>query len=198
MDSKEIELKFEERIDVNTELAKSIYEILISCDNDFIPPLSTRITTTQTDFNSSFVETHAPPYQYWIGILKQQNILAFIDGCLVGFMSFKYNYMMDDWISVKNRENGVNNYISTICILKNYRRLGIAKRMYDYIENNLPNEFMSNYITTRTWSTNMNHIKLLSQRNFLLLYTITNDREFNNSKYDTLYFGKKIYKKSYN
>lgn len=190
MDSKRIELKFEERIDADTELAKSIYEILISCDKEFIPPLSTRNATTQTDFNS--IMSYVPPYQYWIGILKQQNILAFVDDCLVGFMSFKYNYKIGNWFSVKIRENDVNNYISTICIHKDYRRLGIARKMYDYIENNLPNEYKSNYVSTRTWSTNINHIKLLYQCNFALIHTIPNDREYNNLKFDTLYFRKKI------
>ena len=192
MDGKQIELKFEERIDANTELAKSIYEILISCDNEFIPPLSTRNATTQTDFHSSSIVSYAPPYQYWIGILKQQNILAFVDECLVGFMSFKYNYKIENWFSVNIMENVVNNYISTICIYKNYRRLGIARKMYDYIENNLPNEYKCNYVSTRTWSANINHIKLLYQCNFLLLHTILNDREYNDLKFDTLYFGKKI------
>lgn len=192
MDSKQIELKFEERIDANTELAKSIYEILISCDNEFIPPLSTRNATTQTDFNSGSIVSYVPPYQYWIDILEQQNVIAFVDDLIAGFMSLKYNYKIGNWFSVKVRENDVNNYISTICIHKNYRRLGIARKMYDYIENNLPNEYKSNYISTRTWSTNINHIKLLYQCNYMLLHTIPNDREYNDLKFDTLYFWKKI------
>lgn len=192
MDSEQIELKFEELIDANTELAKSIYEILISCDNEFIPPLSTRNATTQTDFNSSSILSCISPYQYWINILNQQNILAFVDDCLAGFMSFKYNYNIGEWFSVKILGNGINNYISTICIHKNYRGIGIARKMYGYIENNLPNEYKSNYVTTRTWETNITHIKLLKKCNYLLLHTIPDDREYNELKFDTLYFGKKM------
>lgn len=190
LDYKQIE--FESNIDTSSELAKSIYEMLTSCDKEFIPPLSTRNATTQTDFNSCSIVSDLPLYQYWIDILKQQNILAFVDGYLAGFMSFKYNYKIGNWFSVEIRENDVNNYISTVCIHKNYRRLGIARKMYDYIEKNLPDEYKSNYISTRTWSTNINHIKLLHQCNFLLIHTISNDREYNNLKFDTLYFGKKI------
>ncbi len=197
MDSKQIELKFEERIDENAELAKYIYEILISCDKEFIPPLSTRNATTQTDFNSSSMVSYVPLYQYWIDILSQQNILAFVNDCLVGFMSFKYNYKIGNWFSAKIRENDINNYISTICIYKNYRRLGIARKMYDYIENNLPKEYKSNYVSTRTWSTNISHIKLLYRCKFLLLHTIPNDREYNDLKFDTLYFWKKTDKEYY-
>lgn len=190
MNNKQIELKFEEEIDINTVLAKSIYDILVSCDNEFVPPLSTRNATTQTDFNS--IVSCEIPYQYWINILKQKNILAYVDDCLAGFMSFKCNYDIGNWFNVKIGKNIINNYISTVCIYKDYRRLGLAKKMYNYIENNLPNKYRSNYISTRTWSTNINHINLLYQCNFLLVNTIPDDREYNDLKFDTLYFGKKI------
>lgn len=162
MNNKQIELKFEEEIDINTVLAKSIYDILVSCDNEFVPPLSTRNATTQTDFNS--IVSCEIPYQYWINILKQKNILAYVDDCLAGFMSFKCNYDIGNWFNVKIGKNIINNYISTVCIYKDYRRLGLAKKMYNYIENNLPNKYRS----SKDWCTLAQIIKLLYKTVILL------------------------------
>ena len=191
---KDIQIKFEfwDQIDLSTEIAKSIYDLLVTCDKEFVPPLSTRNTTTQIGFDSTCIVSDKQPYQYWTNILNQKNILAIVGDNVVGIMSFKYNYKLSGHFDTDIQKDAINNYVSTICINKNYRGNGIAGKLYDYIENNLPKKYKSDYVSTRTWSTNINHINLLYKYSYKLIYTIENDRECDGNKLDTLYFIKHI------
>lgn len=190
----QIKFEFWEQIDMNTDIAKSIYNLLIACDKEFVPPLSTRNTTTQVNFNLGCTLSDLYPYQYLTDILKQQNILAIVDDLIVGIMSFRYNYKFGEAFDINISKDALNNYVSTICINKDYRRYGIAGRLYNYIENNLPNKYKGDYVSTRTWSTNKSHINLLYKYNYSLAYTVANDREYNGTKLDTLYFIKYLKK----
>lgn len=188
----QIKFEFYDQIDLNTEIAESIYDLLVTCDEEFVPSLSTRNTTTQIGFDSACIASDKQPYQYWVNILKQKNILAIVDGHIVGIMSFRYNYKLGEYFDIGVQRDAINNYVSTICIDKNYRGHGMGRKLYDYIENNLPKKYTSDYVSTRTWSTNKGHINLLYKLSYVLMYTIANDREYNGNKLDTLYFVKHL------
>ena len=107
-------------------------------------------------------------------------------------MSFIYNYERNEFFN-KNKIDDINNYISTICVRKEFRRKGITEQMYWYIENSLPKDMSSQYVSTRTWSTNISHINLLKKRNYEITHTIRNDRILKDgTKVDTVYFGKNL------
>lgn len=107
-------------------------------------------------------------------------------------MSFIYNYDRNELFN-KNNIDDINNYISTICVKKEFRRKGITGKMYEYIENVLPKDTASQYVSTRTWSTNIAHINLLKKRNYDNTYIMKNDRTLEDgTKVDTLYFGKNV------
>lgn len=194
MKNMQIKFEFLDQIDLNTDVAKSVYNLLIECDKEFVPPLSTRNTTTQVNFNLGCLLSDLCPYEYWINILKQQNILAIVDDFIVGIMSFRFNYKFDEAFDINIPKDALNNYVSTICVNKDYRKYGIAGKLYNYIENNLPNKYKSDYVSTRTWSTNKSHINLLYKYSYSLAYTIANDREYDGTKLDTLYFLKHLEK----
>lgn len=183
----------------STELMKyknymdNILEILVECDKEFVPPLSSRNSTKQTDFNFiGIYDTDNKPMEYFKKIIEQHNILAIEDGIVVAFMSFVYKYDRNEFFH-KNNIDDINNYISTICVKKEFRRKGITGKMYEYIENSLPKEIASQYVSTRTWSTNLAHINLLKKRNYENTHTIKNDRILEDgTKVDTLYFGKNL------
>lgn len=161
------------------------------CNDEFIPPLNMRKNTTQKDFSIvQFLENE--PESYFRKVIDQQNIIAFDGKAVIAFLSFRHNFR--DSILFEFVNGGINNYISTICTHKNYRRRGIAHSLYEYIENNLQNELIGDYVTTRTWSTNKGHIDLLLNREYSLVRTIPNDRIFNGVMYDSVYFCKKISK----
>lgn len=182
-----------------TELIKcknymnNILDVLIECDKEFVPPLSSRNSTKQADFNFiGIYDTDNKPMEYFKKITEQHNILAIEDGIVIAFMSFIYNYDRNELFN-KNNINDINNYISTICVRKEFRRKGITEKMYEYIENDLPNDIASQYVSTRTWSTNISHINLLKKRNYENTYTIKNDRILDDgAKVDTVYFCKNV------
>lgn len=182
-----------------TELIKcknymnNILDILVECDKEFVPPLSSRNSTKQADFN--FIgnyDTDNKPMEYFKKITEQHNILVIQDGIVIAFMSYIYNYDKNEFFN-KNNIDDINNYISTICVRKEFRRKGITEKMYEYIENALPKDIASKYVSTRTWSTNIGHINLLKKRNYENTYTIKNDRILEDgTKVDTVYFGKDL------
>lgn len=156
-----------------------------------MPSLSSRNSTKQVDFNLIY-NTDNKPIEYFKKITEQHNILAIEDGIVIGFMSFIYNYDRNELFN-KNNIDDINNYISTICVKKEFRRKGITGKMYEYIENVLPKDTASQYVSTRTWSTNIAHINLLKKRNYDNTYIMKNDRTLEDgTKVDTLYFGKNV------
>lgn len=171
----------------------NILDILVECDKEFVPPLSVRNSTKQTDFNFIGIhDTDNKPMEYFRKITEQHNILTIEDGIVIAFMSFINDYDKNEFFH-KNNIADINNYISTICVRKEFRRKGITEKMYEYIENNLPKDRASLYVSTRTWSTNLAHINLLKKRNYENTYTIKNDRILEDgTKVDTVYFGKNL------
>lgn len=171
----------------------NILDILVECDKEFVPPLSSRSDTKQADFNFiGIYDTDNKPMEYFKKITEQHNILTIEDGIVIAFMSFIYNYDRNELFN-KNNIDDINNYISTICVRKEFRRKGITGKMYEYIENALPKDIASQYISTRTWSTNISHINLLKKRNYENTYTMKNDRILEDgTKVDTVYFGKNV------
>ena len=149
------------------DFLNNIFDILVECDTEFVPILSSRTTTKQTNFNSiEIYDTNTKPTEYFINITKQHNILAIQNDKVIAFMSFIYNYDKNEFFNKKNI-NDINNYITSICVKKDFRHQGIAGKLYDYIENSLPNDISSQYISTRTWSTNIANLNILKKRNFV-------------------------------
>lgn len=171
----------------------NILDILVECDKEFVPPLSSRNSTRQVDFNfKGIYDTDKKPIEYLKKITEQHNILVIQDGAVIAFMSYIYDYDRNEFFNKKNIDD-INNYISTICVRKEFRSKGIAEKMYEYIENALPKDISSQYVSTRTWSTNISHINLLKKRNYENTHTIKNDRILEDgTKVDTVYFCKKL------
>ncbi len=187
-----MEIKYleSEELSKNKKYMNDILDILVECDKDFIPPLSSRNSTRQTDFND--IKTDTKPMEYFKKITQQNNILVIQDGVVIAFMSYIYNYDKDEFFN-KNNIDDVNNYITTICVRKGFRGKKIAEKMYEYIENILINNIESPYISTRTWASNIPHINLLKKRSYENTYTIKNDRILEDgTKIDTVYFGKNL------
>ena len=169
-----------------------ILDILTECDKEFIPSLSSRSSTEQTDFITiENKNINNKPLKYLNKVVEQNNILVIDNGTIIAFMSFIHNYKSEFF----NNDNfqDINNYISTICVRKNFRNQGIAEILYEYIENNLPKDIKSQYVSTRTWSTNIPHISLLKKRNYEITHISKDDRALpNGDKIDTFYFGKRL------
>ena len=173
------ELKFVPSLQ-DVKLKGQIWEILCECDQEFIPPLSSRNDPLQCGLSN--VDRHTIlPYNYFYIMLDQPFIIAIDEGKgrVAGFMSFIHNYV--------NEEVGIHgcNYISTLCVRKEYRNQGLARAMYEFLINRLKGQYESPLIGTRTWSSNYGHIRLIESLGFRLVSQL---RDHRGPGIDTVYY----------
>ena len=156
-----------------------ILEIMQICDSDFVPPLSSRSSTTQSNLKSVGFDQNGILNYYTE--MEKQDVLAAIDddGALVGFVSYKRDYISEVVTKTPNI------YLSTLMLHPASRGKRLTNRMYDYLFNKL---YPDCSIFTRTWSTNDAHIKILSNFGISEFYRIKDDR---GDGIDTIYFTKK-------
>ena len=151
-----------------------ILRMLNAGDEEFVPPLSTRNSTTQTDFVIVQGLTRGV-LNYFRG-LKQQKLLAATENDqLLGFVSFRENFTNQKISKLPNI------YISTVLVSPEARGRGITGKMYE----TLFAEYKGVSVFTRTWSTNAAHIRILEKLQFETLCVLKNDR---GQGIDTVYF----------
>ena len=164
-----------------TDTQKQLYkpallEILTQNDTAFVPPLSQRTGTTQTNFGTQ----HNPNgvADYLEQMLTQQIVGVFLENKLVGFVSYIENRGEDAF-------KQPNIYLSTLVLQPETRGMGITKKLYHHLFNELCPE---RNVYTRTWSTNIAHIKILMGFGFEELKRIPNDR---GQDIETVYYAKR-------
>ena len=163
--------------DIQKEQYKEeLFKILTQNDTAFVPPLSQRSGTTQTDFG----QQHNPNgvADYLEQMLTQQIVGVFLENKLVGFVSY-----------IENREADAfclpNIYLSTLVLQPETRGMGITKKLYHHLFNEL---YPERNVYTRTWSTNIAHIKILMGFGFEEYKRIPDDR---GQDIDTVYYAKR-------
>ena len=167
---------YEEKLKTDN-ISGQILRILTDCGNEFVPPLASRKSTTQSDLTGSYANACDIPYEYFESLKKQHLLIAEDGGIVMGFMSFKENHVTD---IITNRHLP-NIYISTVIADKNFRRQGVTKALYQ----SLLEKYKDKNIFTRTWSANVSHIKLLTLLGFAEFKRIPDDR---GNGIDTVYF----------
>ena len=151
-------------------------KMLIESDDEFVPPLSKRNSTTQKNLSSD-TENVSGILGYF-GQMKKQNFIIACDGDeLCAFVSYIENYEIEEIRHLPDV------YISTVVVKREYRGKGITSSLY----NELFRWYPDCAVYTRTWSTNFAHIKILSKLGFEVLKTIKDDR---GEGIDTVYFEK--------
>ena len=153
-----------------------IYQMLVSSDKEFVPPLSCRNSTTQK--NLLGVTNENGIKDYFEGLLSQQVLGVFINGSLAGVLSFITDYTSQELENIATP----NIYLSTLVVSLNFRGKGVTKKVYDYLFNDMYKDYT---VYTRTWSTNFAHLKILEDFGFKLVLNKPNDR---GDGIDTVYF----------
>jgi len=157
-----------------------ILDMITKSDAEFVPPLSARSSTTQSNLRGS-INVSDGVLNYFKELKKQRILVATAGGQLLGFVSFKENF-----VNGKIGEEDLPNiYISTLLVSPEGRGKGLTSKMYEI----LFAEYENANIFTRTWSTNEAHIKILSKFGFEAMLILKNDRE---NGIDTIYFKKSI------
>lgn len=160
-----------------------IVRLLVMTDKEFVPPLSARSDTTQTDFHAMAAAQgeKCSISLYFKALLRQGFILAIADDKVVGFLSYIKDYVILNEIEVPEK----NAYVSTICVDPGYRRRGITNHFYELLEANPDNQL----VYTRTWSQNDSHLGLLRRRNYECILEVADDRA---SGISTVYYAKRL------
>ena len=159
------------------KISDKAYELLAAADNEFVPPLSSRKSSTQRDFSKAVQGDSIK--EYFEQLKSQRFASVFEEGELIAFVSFKENYTCSE-IS----ENELPNiYLSTLVVSPKARGKGVTTALYQ----KLFTEYEKVNIFTRTWSTNFAHIKILGKYGFEVIKVLKDDRGVG---IDTIYFKK--------
>ena len=161
---------------LSNEQEKSVWQLCIKADMDFIPPLSARTNTVQKFRDIPNIPNSNGPIIFFEEIKKETFIFIINNGKIEGFMSFIKDYELHIHEKVV-----ICDYITTIIIDSNNRNKGYTKKMYDVILK----ERKDRNIATRTWSTNLSHLHILNNLGFKLVRTDKDDRGIN---IDSVYY----------
>ena len=157
-----MEISLVEKLE-NEQFLLQLRELLILADKEFIPPLSSRSSTTQQWLGSAVGNGIDAYYEE----MKQQCFVLALEGdTLAGFMSFKINH------KGAHIPPGENLYASTAVVHPDFRGQGLMTAFY--------REMIRAYpqlpIYTRTWHKNAGHLKVLGKLGFQCIDLIPNDR----------------------
>lgn len=170
-----MKIKYFERVTKEAYLS-DIMELLALCDQEFIPPLSARNSTIQSNLGPQG-EKKEKPVAYFENIQHQPAFLAIDDDHVIGFMSLKKNYVCEEIPPA----HSPNVYVTTVIVHPHYRRHGVTNSFYHY----LFKKFGWGNVFTRTWSTNLSHIRILSSLKFYEHCRLEDDR---GPGIDTIYY----------
>ena len=109
-----MKIKYFERVTKEAYLA-DIMELLSLCDQEFIPPLSARSSTIQSNLGPQGGKREGP-VAYFENIQHQPAFLAVDDGRVVGFMSLKKNYVCEEIPP----SHSPNVYVTTVIVHPHY------------------------------------------------------------------------------
>lgn len=154
---------------------------MYECDNDFMPPLSQRRSTHQSDLSTSDVPDDDNDTDgvlaYFAEMSHQPTFVAYDDdGNVTGFLTYIPGYECDAL-------DGVSDYITTICVPKRLRRQGIVSYLYQICE--LLHDNQDIPLSLRTWSTNTAQRALLERRGYDIVKIIKDNRGIG---IDTIYY----------
>ena len=156
------------------------YQLLAAADEEFVPPLSSRSSSTQRDLSKT-IQNSDGIRQYFEQLKMQRSAAAFEENTLIAFVSYKENYTCEEISSGELP----NIYISTLVVSPKARGKGVTKALYS----RLFSEYEHVNIFTRTWSTNIAHIKILEAYGFEVIKVLENDR---GPGIHTIYFKKPV------
>ncbi len=148
--------------------------LLILGDKEFIPPLSSRSSTTQQGLSGAVGNGID---SYFEEMKTQSFVLAMEGDTLAGFMSFKINH------KGAHIPEGENLYASTSVVHPDFRGQGLMTGFY----RKMIAEFPNTPIYTRTWHENFGHLKVLSRLGFEQIHFLENDR---GEGIHTVYYGR--------
>jgi ribosomal protein S18 acetylase RimI-like enzyme len=162
-----------------TQLEQRSLELLIEeVSDEFVPPLTTRSSTTQAVLASA---SGSASSSYFDELLMQHCLLLIECDQLQGFLSFRTFHR-----DFRLPQIGICIYVSAISVRPAARGRGLARLLYQKLLG-LPETFPA-WILLRTRSTNTHHLQLLDSLGFKHLLTVPHYRD---PGVDSIYLGRK-------
>ena len=169
---------------LDEEEKREYYEVLLSIlkevDHEFIPALSERepMILPWMELEGGD-QTAGSVRAYLEEMYVMEKILGiFQNGIIVGIVSFLENEKFE----ILTEADMPNIYICTVVVSPAARGMGVTKKAYRYLLEEL---FPDRNFFTRTWSTNFAHTKILSAMGFREFKRIPDDR---GRGIDTVYY----------
>ena len=157
-----MEIKLFEKLE-NPDYLQQVYDLLKIGDKEFIPPLSSRGSTTQQSLGNA---SNTGLADYFNEMKEQCFVLALEGDRVAGFMSFKKDYSCD------HVPNVANLYASTSVVHPDFRGQGLMKKFYMAMMEGYPDR----PIYTRTWHENVPHLRVLEKLGFRQIALLENHR----------------------
>lgn len=158
--------------------AEDIQSLLVQADKEFIPPLSARGSSTQQNLSSRTTVSDGAR-DYFNAMSAQPVVVAVENDRCYGFMAFKRDYVCEYYHKTPNL------YASTCVVHPDARGKGLMRGFYQTIIDLFP----QCSIYTRTWHTNVSHLKVLDRLGFSLLVQLPDHR---GPGIDTVYYSKDV------
>ncbi|NTW38779.1 MAG: GNAT family N-acetyltransferase [Cellulomonadaceae bacterium] len=160
---------------------EALLDALVVVADEFVPPLTVRRSTTQSDLVGLRAEAPEGVGRYFAQMLDQHTLLApGPDRALAAFCSFRVGHTPPVVADL-----GPCTYVSTIAVLPDHRRSGIARLLYGSLL--ALDGVRSRPVMLRTWSTNTGHLALLATLGFEVVSTLPDDR---GTGVDTVYLAR--------
>ena len=158
-----------------------VWDLLVECDNDFVPSLSQRGKESIGAYSD---KRNIAPSECYLSIAHDHFIFALDkNGHVVGFTCFKSKQLDSPW-----GNDGIGNFVELTCVARSHRGKGIAQMLYAYLENELPADVSLPYIARCPWSSNIVQRHLYTKFGYDLVGEVYNQR---GPGIHTLYYGKK-------
>lgn len=133
----------------------SLRRLLTEADGDFVPPLSARTSTVQTDLGAARPAAGVEPYL--TSLMDQELLVAEQGGDVLGFASYRPHHTID---VAGHPPIGPVCYLTTIIVSRGARGSGLGRALYGGLI--AAADRIAEPLATRTWSGNDAHIALLT------------------------------------
>lgn len=151
--------------DASSVFSDGVWKLLRAVDDEFVPRLSSRTDTVATGSGVGGAIA-----VYMDAVRSESWVVATESSVVVGVASFLAGYRqppLEQWAP--------SAYVTTIAVVKERRRQGIATAMYAELARAAERAGLS-WVTTRTWSTNASHLGVLRRLEFEEVVSISAQR----------------------
>ncbi|WP_044642659.1 GNAT family N-acetyltransferase [Risungbinella massiliensis] len=161
------------------EKLEQVLEILIQCDQEFFPSLSSKRGSDTISQSTRLLQ-----YLSEKDLEGHGYVLVEKEGKVIGFCNFYPTYVIDELPNFPEHL-----HVDTVCVLPEYRGQGIAKNIYAKLMEYTRETKGLEYIGLATWSENWIQEGIMSSLEFEEIGRLENARD---QGVDTVWYGKKI------